>query len=260
MVVIPAVDADERVARFRTEVLPRLVERYRPTTVLVFGSRARGEAHAYSDLDVLIVSPAFQSIPWLERRGHIRQECGVPADVELLCYAPEEYGRKVEELGIVRTATREGVDLLGGPPRRVSEPGRAGPGQVRAWLAQADRDVEQAQASQRTGHHEWACFAAQQGAEKAVKALHLQLDREGWGHAVARLLEQLPATVAVSEELVAAAKELDDFYIGTRYPNSHAAGAPFEHYGASESDKAIRHAQEIVAFVRARVGRPSPRP
>ena len=33
--------------------------------------------------------------------------------VELLCYTSEEYARKREELGIVRTATEEGVELLG---------------------------------------------------------------------------------------------------------------------------------------------------
>ena len=41
------------------------------------------------------------------------------------------------------------------------------------WLAQAEKDLEQAKSSQAGGRHEWACFAAQQSAEKAVKALHL---------------------------------------------------------------------------------------
>ncbi len=49
------------------------------------------------------------------------------------------------------------------------------------WLAQAGRDLEQARSSQREGRHEWACFAAEQAAEKAVKALHLALDQEAWG-------------------------------------------------------------------------------
>jgi hypothetical protein len=36
----------------------------------------------------------------------------IPFAAELLCYTPDEYARKVEEFGIVRTATREGLDLL----------------------------------------------------------------------------------------------------------------------------------------------------
>ncbi|HDL85732.1 MAG TPA: HEPN domain-containing protein, partial [Candidatus Acetothermia bacterium] len=47
------------------------------------------------------------------------------------------------------------------------------PNRALDWLTQAHRDVEQAQDSRAAGRHEWACFAAQQAAEKAVKALHL---------------------------------------------------------------------------------------
>jgi len=38
----------------------------------------------------------------------------------------------------------------------------------RDWMAQALRDLEHAGVSLRAGHYEWACFAAQQAAEKAV--------------------------------------------------------------------------------------------
>jgi HEPN domain-containing protein len=41
------------------------------------------------------------------------------------------------------------------------------------WFAQAERDLDHARSSQKEGRHEWACFAAQQSAEKAIKALHL---------------------------------------------------------------------------------------
>lgn len=53
------------------------------------------------------------------------------------------------------------------------------------WLKQAERDLEQAQDSRTDNRHEWAYFAAQQAAEKAVKALHLSLKQEAWGHVVA---------------------------------------------------------------------------
>lgn len=108
-----AVDADEKVARFRREVLPRLVERFHPSTVLVFGSRARGDALKHSDLDVLIVAEAFRGMPWLDRPVRVAVDCDIRFGVELLCYTPEEYERKRQELGIVRTATLEGVGLLG---------------------------------------------------------------------------------------------------------------------------------------------------
>lgn len=48
------------------------------------------------------------------------------------------------------------------------------------WYKQALRDLEQAVDSQKLGRHEWACFAAQQAAEKVVKALHLKNRQEAW--------------------------------------------------------------------------------
>ncbi|OFW07033.1 MAG: DNA-binding protein [Acidobacteria bacterium RIFCSPLOWO2_02_FULL_68_18] len=127
----------------------------------------------------------------------------------------------------------------------------------RDWFAQAERDLGQAKASQAEGRHEWACFAAQQSAEMAVKALHLSLGQEAWGHVVARLLEELPGPKGPSLQdvthLVEKAKVLDNFYVATRDANGHPEGAPFEHYGPLQSDEAIRHASEIVEFVRARL-------
>ena len=117
------------------------------------------------------------------------------------------------------------------------------------WFAQAERDLEHAQASARDGRHEWACFAAQQAAEKAVKALHLHRGQEAWGHVVARLLVELP--LPVPPDLVERGKVLDNFYVPSRYPNGHPEGAPFEHYGPLQSEDAIRHADEIIGFVRS---------
>lgn len=66
------------------------------------------------------------------------------------------------------------------------------PNRAHDWLNQAKQDLEQAQDSRTAGRHEWACFAAQQAAEKAVKALHLARGQEAWGHVIARLMQELP--------------------------------------------------------------------
>lgn len=70
------------------------------------------------------------------------------------------------------------------------------------WFAQPLRDLEQVEDSRRAQRHEWACFAAQQAAEKAVKALHLHCGQEAWGHVIARLLGELPEAVVVPPELI----------------------------------------------------------
>ena len=45
-------------------------------------------------------------------------------------------------------------------------------------MQQALRNLEQARDSADAGRHEWACFATEQAAEMAVKALHLHLGQE----------------------------------------------------------------------------------
>ena len=125
------------------------------------------------------------------------------------------------------------------------------PNRAKDWFAQAGRDLEQACASQRDGRHEWACFAAQQAAEKAIKGLHLAKGQEAWGHVVATLLRDLPSSVP--ELLIQKAQFLDTLYIATRYVNGHAAGAPFEHYSALQSQQAIDYAGEILNFARSQV-------
>jgi len=121
----------------------------------------------------------------------------------------------------------------------------------RDWLAQAERDLEQSRSSQNDGRHEWACFAAHQSAEKAVKALHLSMNQEAWGQVVARLLSELP--IEVPQALFEKAKVIDGFYIPTRYANGHPEGAPFEHYGTIQSTDAINYAGEILKFVRSQM-------
>ncbi len=123
------------------------------------------------------------------------------------------------------------------------------------WFSQAQRDLEQAEDSRRAGRHEWACFAAHQAAEKAVKALHLSLGQEAWGHVVAKLLQELPSEVSVPGELVEKGRVLDNFYVPTRYPNGHPQGAPFEHYGPLQSTEAITYASEITQYVSAQMAR-----
>lgn len=122
------------------------------------------------------------------------------------------------------------------------------PDRSQDWFKQAERDLEQAIDSQRAERHEWACFAAHQAAEKAVKALHLAHKQEAWGPVVARLLADLPLNVP--PDLIDKGRVLDNFYIPTRYPNGHPAGAPYEHYGVLQSEQAIAYAREIIEFVR----------
>lgn len=130
------------------------------------------------------------------------------------------------------------------------------PNRAEDWLRQAGWDLEQAASSAGIGRHEWACFAAHQAAENAVKALHQHLWQESWGHVVRRSLEELAADLVVPNELIHAARVLDGYYVPTRYPNGHPAGAPGEHYGKPQAEEAIAHAGPIAEFCRLQMAKP----
>jgi HEPN domain-containing protein len=127
------------------------------------------------------------------------------------------------------------------------------PDRAKDWLRQAERDLAQAQDSKAAGRHEWACFACHQAAEKAVKALHLHSGQEVWGHVVAKLIQELPSSAAFPPAMIDKGHALDAFYVAARYPNGHVEGAPSEHYGALQSEEALRYAHEILDLVRTQM-------
>jgi HEPN domain-containing protein len=124
----------------------------------------------------------------------------------------------------------------------------------RDWMAQAERDLRHARNARDDGDHEWACFAAQQAADKAVKALAVRLGGEPWGHSVTALLQALPDTVRPEAVLVDQAKALDKHYIQPRYPSGFDTGAPGDYYAQAEADAAIADAEAILVFCRDRLG------
>lgn len=103
--------ADPVVRRFAARYLPRLRRRYRPELVLVFGSSARGDALAESDLDLLVISTRFRGVPFLERAPAVLATLDSRIPVDVLCYTPEEFARKRRALGLVSLALEEGLRL-----------------------------------------------------------------------------------------------------------------------------------------------------
>jgi len=122
------------------------------------------------------------------------------------------------------------------------------------WIDQAQRDIAQAKASLRDGFYEWACFAAQQAAEKAVKGLTQSLGGEPWGHSVTGLIDALPEHVKPLH-LRDGAMELDQAYIPSRYPNAHPAGSPGAAFTKKMSERLIGYGEQIVAYCREEVSK-----
>lgn len=92
-----------------------LVERIGAEHVLLFGSYARGEARADSDVDVIIVSNRFRDIPLMSRAIGLRPiwyEAGGDTSMDLFCLTPEEFTDAQARIGIIAAVIPEAIDLL----------------------------------------------------------------------------------------------------------------------------------------------------
>lgn len=120
------------------------------------------------------------------------------------------------------------------------------------WLLQAEADLSAARDSERSAHYEWACFQAQQSAEKAVKAL---LYKEGFTsiltHSVTDLVARAREFSAELGAMDAAAKHLDSFYLTTRYPNALVSDLPPAQFHSEEdAAQCLSYAESILNAVK----------
>jgi predicted nucleotidyltransferase len=74
------------------EVVRRIVEGYGPVErILLFGSAARGEQDAYSDLDLIIIKQTSER--FLRRLLAVPE---LPVEADVFVYTPEEFQRMLE--------------------------------------------------------------------------------------------------------------------------------------------------------------------
>ena len=116
------------------------------------------------------------------------------------------------------------------------------------WFRQAKRDLEKSEVDINHTFYEWACFTAQQAAEKAVKALYMAMNRFVKGHSIVKMLEGLKSSVDISEDLLHHARVLDRYYIESRYPNGFPEGSPQDFFDEKIAREAYHAAEEIVGF------------
>ncbi len=67
--------------------------------ILLFGSRARGDELKDSDIDLIVVSRAFEGMSFTDRASYVlrilwNQNALPRVDIDILCYTPENSRRK----------------------------------------------------------------------------------------------------------------------------------------------------------------------
>lgn len=125
------------------------------------------------------------------------------------------------------------------------------PERSKDWIKQAVRDLKTAQEMAKSGYFEWSCFVAQQAAEKGVKAVFQKLNAVAWGHSLLELMKVLSKKTAVGEGLLNCARDLDRYYVPTRYPNSFESGSPYEYFARKDAEDALVCSKRIIEFCKS---------
>ena len=79
--------------------------------MILFGSRAHGKPHRWSDFDLIIVSKKFRNVDSLKRSLGFYEYWNIEYPVDFLCYTPEEFNKLKKQVTIVREAIREGIEI-----------------------------------------------------------------------------------------------------------------------------------------------------
>lgn len=92
------------------QVVERVVERFDPLKVVLFGSLARGEANYHSDVDLLVVFDHVERENKRDLTVEIRRAlAGVPVPVDIVVTDTDEIDRQGHIVGtVLRPALREG--------------------------------------------------------------------------------------------------------------------------------------------------------
>jgi predicted nucleotidyltransferase len=143
------------------ETVEALVREFHPLKIFLFGSRARGDGREKSDIDLLVV------LERIDDKRATRDALNtalprVPVSVDVFAADTDELARTGDSVGsFVYPVLREGEVVYGVDDR-----------DEHVWLRYAAEDLETAERmlEGRGFALRWACYLAQQAAEKAIKA------------------------------------------------------------------------------------------
>lgn len=105
--------ADPAIVKAVQRLQEKVQDEFRFERVVLFGSRARGEAGKWSDVDLLLVSPGFRGKSAAKRGHRLYLAWDLDLPVDFLCYTPEEFERLRHQVSLVSIALREGIELAG---------------------------------------------------------------------------------------------------------------------------------------------------
>ena len=95
------------------EITRRLVDKFHPVSVILFGSQARGTSRDGSDIDLIVICEHFANRNDLEASMYAALR-GIDVPIDVLVFTPEEFAAERDLPGtFAQPAAREGRVLYG---------------------------------------------------------------------------------------------------------------------------------------------------
>ncbi|MEX2153851.1 MAG: HEPN domain-containing protein [Gemmatimonadaceae bacterium] len=209
-----------------------IVGRVHPRRIVLFGSRARGDARPDSDYDIMVEEEREPEDEWTrahEIRAAIRQ--GWLVDVQITVRTPAQFERRKDDVGTIDyDIARQGIVLYADPAisdiaelrptPRVREQSGKPPESLAEWIEPADADLRTVETLTNAAHIDWeiVAFHCQQAAEKYLKAAlvyrHIRPVRT---YDLEALLDQLGKAGYAASALEAACRRLTEYAVEPRY-------------------------------------------
>jgi HEPN domain-containing protein len=236
-----------------------VVEYFKAQRVILFGSRARGEATRDSDIDLLVIVDDDTRQEKLTRRAGHEAHCSRHA-ADVFPMRAETFER---DRGVANTLAAEadidGIVVYGSPKgscMKAPDP-RARWKAVNAWIHAAEADRKAADTCIAVGPslRGVVAFHCQQAVEKLLKGfLTLAAKRGGKTHSLAPLGMSAAASFLEIADLVAAAKEWSDWAFEFGYPAEPAFAEPFP------EEEELRRALAVIDALAERLRAANPEP
>jgi HEPN domain-containing protein len=242
-------------------LLAPIVDHFKPQRVILFGSKARGEARRGSDIDLMVVvdddTPA-EKLAWSAYR-HACRTYRAPADIFPIRAAAFERDR-----GIIGTLAAEaeidGIVVYGSPkgaaPMKGPDPNARWDAVLR-WLAVADIDRQTVTVCVAADPplRASAAFHCQQAVEKLLKGfLTLAGKRSRKTHSLSQLGAMAEESFPDLAELLQAVEDWSRWVIAYRYPSENAYPEPDD----EELRRALDVIDELVRRLRSQAPNPPP--
>jgi uncharacterized protein len=243
------------------ELLEPVVEYFKPQRVILFGSRARGEATRDSDIDLLVVVDDDTPTEKLTWKAGYQAQRPYRAAADVFPMRAETFERERTVVGtLAAEADADGIVVYGTPKgscMKAADP-RARWDAVEDWLAVAEEDRRVAAGCMAMDPplRGVAAFHCQQAVEKLLKGfLVLAGKRSRKTHSLAQLGAAAGASFPDIAELVTVAKDWSGWAVDYRYASMRRRAKPSPDEG--ELRRALAVIDELAARLRA--ANPEPR-